>query len=189
MAEHSEIPSPFKIPGLPSLSPDTTIGEIAQKIGRKLSLEQDTMVHQFAEKHPEVIIDDLVICHGQFQGENASSHYRIWVEVRTEEEKAQRDLHRHYPLIEPELLKAARDIVDYMRVPVPHIPETMKANSGLLKALLEKLESVINQVPTSPQFRGYGQTARDQLELKESLGNLSESEVVRLKGMRERNER
>lgn len=46
----------------------------------------------------------------------------------------------------------------------------------------------VNEGQANPSlfFRGYGQTERQHLELKESLGNLSDGEVVRLKGMRER---
>jgi hypothetical protein len=99
---------------VPGLRPDTTLGEIAQKIGRKLAQEQDTVMHKFAEAHPEVIIDDIALCHGHVKGADHSTSYRIWVEIRTPEEKAQRDLHRHYQLVEPDLLKLARRLAGYL---------------------------------------------------------------------------
>lgn len=89
-------PKPFQIPGMPDLSLKSSIGEISQKIGRKLSLEQDCVVHKFAEKYPDVPIDDIVICHGHVVDPDHSQHYRIWVERMTAEEKERRDYQRKY---------------------------------------------------------------------------------------------
>jgi hypothetical protein len=155
----------FKPPGLPDLKPDSTLGEIAQKIGRKISLEQDTMMHKFAEAHPNVIIDDVALCHGHVKGEDHSVSYRIWVEVRTEEEKAQRDLHRHYKLVEPELLKLARELAHYLNTTIACLPCESRQRDlpedewGTLMFYRDQLEDAVAKVPKPNYSQGPAATA------------------------------